>query len=47
MGLDQTTQFCQRHPELSAILICPGERRGSIAIHPIALEDDGWRSLVA
>jgi len=47
MGLDQTTQFCQRHPELSAILICPGERRGSIAIHPIALEDDAWRSLVA
>jgi FAD:protein FMN transferase len=42
MGPEKTIEFCDRHPELSAILVCPGQRRGGFDIHTIALEDDVW-----
>jgi FAD:protein FMN transferase len=42
MGLEQATDYCSRHPELSAVMVCPGQRRGSIAVHAIAMADDVW-----
>jgi FAD:protein FMN transferase len=42
MGLEQATDYCNRHPEVSAILVCPGQRHGSLTVHPIAIEDDVW-----
>jgi thiamine biosynthesis lipoprotein len=43
MGLDETVEYCHTHEELSAIMVCPGERAGSIVIHAIGLDDDDWR----
>jgi thiamine biosynthesis lipoprotein len=45
LGVDQVRQFCQNHPDISAILVCPGHRKGSLVIHVIQLKDDEWRSL--
>jgi len=45
MGLEKAEQYCTDHEEVSAILACPGERSGSVAIHPIGLEDEEWVQL--
>jgi len=43
MGLEKTVEYCHAHEELSVIMVCPGERTGSIAINTIGLDDDDWR----
>ncbi len=42
MGPEKAAEYCERHPEVSAILVCPSQRRGGFDIHTIALEDDVW-----
>ena len=42
MGLEQVTEYCSRHPELSAVLVCPGQRSGSIVTHSIVMADGVW-----
>jgi FAD:protein FMN transferase len=42
MGLEQASDYCSRRSEVSAILVCPGQRSGSIAVHPINLDDQVW-----
>ena len=43
MGLEATREFCRQHPEISALLTCPGPRRGSMELHPINLDDADWQ----
>jgi FAD:protein FMN transferase len=42
MGLEPVTEYCDRHPELSAVLVCPGQRSGSIVVHAIAMPEGVW-----
>ena len=43
MGLDGAKQYCEQTEDVSALLVCPGKRRGSIELHPLGLADDDWR----
>ncbi len=45
MGLEKTVEYCHTNQELSAIMICPGDRAGGIAVHAIGLGDDDWRRM--
>jgi len=45
MGREGTEEYCRSHPEVSAILVCPGERSGSFDMHAFGLEPDDWRRL--
>jgi FAD:protein FMN transferase len=42
MGLEATREYCERRPEIAAILLCPGARQGSLEKHAIGLEDALW-----
>jgi thiamine biosynthesis lipoprotein len=42
MGLEATRAFCERRPELAAIVLCPGRRQGSLEMHAVGLEDGQW-----
>jgi thiamine biosynthesis lipoprotein len=44
MGVDQTRQFCQAHPEFAALLVTPAERQGEVVLHPIGLDDIPWHT---
>lgn len=43
LGREQSTEYCSRHPGLSAILVSSGQRSGSIELHAIGLAEDSWR----
>lgn len=45
MGREGTEEYCRNHPDVSAILVCPGERSGSLDMHAFGLEPDDWRRL--
>jgi len=45
MGVEQATAFCERHPEISALLITPKKSAGGIDFHPLNLSDAQWRRL--
>jgi thiamine biosynthesis lipoprotein len=40
MGLEKAEEYCSDHEEIAAIMICPGQRSGSISVHSINLDDD-------
>ena len=42
LGLESSAEYCASHPELSAILVCPGRRKGSVTIHAIGLDEADW-----
>jgi thiamine biosynthesis lipoprotein len=43
MGREKCEQFCQDRPDVSAILICPGARSGSIELVTLGLGDEDWQ----
>ena len=43
LGLEQTRDYCQQHPEIAALLTCPGQHAGTIELHPLGLADDDWK----
>ena len=43
MGLEATREYCRRYPDVSALLTCPGPRRGSVQVHPIGLDESDWQ----
>ena len=43
MGVDRTGQYCDEHPEVSAILVCPTQKNGKVAVHAFNLESDRWQ----
>jgi thiamine biosynthesis lipoprotein len=45
MGPEETRQYCLRHPDVAAILVCPGSRSGSLDIQTYGLTDDDWQRL--
>ncbi len=45
MGLEKAQEYCSEHEDLAAIIVCPGERKGSVVVHPIGLGDDDWTLL--
>jgi thiamine biosynthesis lipoprotein len=45
MGLEQAERFCQHHPEIGAILVCPGATWGALDVHAINVSDERWRCL--
>jgi thiamine biosynthesis lipoprotein len=46
MGPEDTLSFCQAHPELGALLVCPGEQIGSVEILAVGIDDSVWRPIV-
>ncbi len=45
LGLEGARDYCERHAEVSALLIAPAARAGGIELHPFNLPDDRWRRL--
>jgi thiamine biosynthesis lipoprotein len=45
MGLNRTRRYCEDRDGLSAIVLCPGERSGSVEVHAIGLSDSDWSRL--
>ena len=39
LGAEAAMQYCQDHPSIAALLVIPGNRRGSIAIHAAGFAD--------
>lgn len=47
MSLDDVADYCQKHPEVSALLVLPESKaRGQIAMEWFNLGDDQWQRLV-
>lgn len=42
MGIEATREYCARHPEIAAIMLCPGARLGSLEKHMIGLGEHEW-----
>ena len=42
MGPERTERYCQQHPEIAALLVCPGEKSGSVDVRAINLENEQW-----
>jgi thiamine biosynthesis lipoprotein len=45
LGPEGTGEYCRKHPELAAILVCPGQRSGSLDIQIFGLQADDWQRL--
>ncbi len=42
LGPQGAREYCAAHPQVAAILLCPGPRQGSLEKHTIGLADDVW-----
>ncbi len=45
MGAAEAADFCERHPEVAAILVLPGAGRQQIALQAFNLSDEDWQVL--
>jgi thiamine biosynthesis lipoprotein len=45
MGLEKSRDYCDHHPEVAALLSCPGPRAGTLELHCYGLADDEWRRI--
>jgi len=45
MGLAAAAAYCERHPDVSALLVTQSKAAGGIELHPINLPEDRWRRL--
>jgi thiamine biosynthesis lipoprotein len=45
LGPAGTAEYCRNHPEVAAILVCPGPRSGSLDIQTFGLQADDWQRL--
>lgn len=43
LGVEPALTWCERHAEVSTILIAEGSRRGGVEIHHANLRDEDWR----
>jgi FAD:protein FMN transferase len=43
-GVEKTRAFCQTREDLAAILVCPGDRAGSLAVHTCGVAADDWQA---
>jgi thiamine biosynthesis lipoprotein len=42
MGAQGAKDYCRQHPEIAAVVLCPGSRAGGIEKHLIGLDDRDW-----
>jgi len=45
LGLEGAERYCQKHPEISALLLKPSGSSGQIELFPVNLAEDRWRRL--
>jgi hypothetical protein len=45
MGAEAVASYCHARPELSAILVCSGQRSGSIDLRTFGLQEDDFRRI--
>ena len=45
MGPDGVEDYCDRHPEIGALLVAPGEREGDVRLFAFGMNDDQWQPL--
>jgi thiamine biosynthesis lipoprotein len=45
MGPRQAQAYCQDHPEIAAVMICPGSRGGSLEKHFSGLNEGDWTEI--
>ncbi len=45
LGPEGTAEYCRNHPEVAAILVCPGPRSGSLDIQTFGLDAGDWQRL--
>jgi thiamine biosynthesis lipoprotein len=45
MGPERTAEYCTSHPEVAAVLVCPGAREASVRLHAFGLDDRHWQQL--
>jgi thiamine biosynthesis lipoprotein len=45
LGPEAAAAYCQTHPEIGFIMICPGERAGALTTHQSGLEEGQWTVL--
>jgi thiamine biosynthesis lipoprotein len=45
MGVEPALEFCDKRPELSAIITAPGKQRGAIQILTAGLNDEDWQRI--
>jgi FAD:protein FMN transferase len=43
LGPNLAQEYCQSHSEVGMLIVTPGEKQGSIAIHSCGLREDSWR----
>jgi thiamine biosynthesis lipoprotein len=43
MGVEATEQYCARHADVGALLVCPGRRSGSLELHGFGLPEDDFQ----
>jgi thiamine biosynthesis lipoprotein len=42
MGSQAANEYCQNHPEVAAVMLCPGPREGSFETHLFGLDQHEW-----
>ncbi len=42
LGPEPAAEYCQAHPGVAAVMLCPTRRAGAIERHLIALDEDDW-----
>lgn len=42
-GVEKSAEYCRQHEGLGAVLVCPGERAGSLDVHRFGIPDAEWR----
>jgi thiamine biosynthesis lipoprotein len=45
MGPEQAKAYCREHPEIAAVMLCPGKRAGSIEKHLLGLDPSDWAEI--
>ena len=45
MGVEEVDSFCSSHPEIGAVLICPGKADDEFSQHSFNLAQDSWTNL--
>jgi thiamine biosynthesis lipoprotein len=45
MGPESVESFCRDRPELSAVLVCPGQRSGAIDVRTFGFSENEFRRI--
>jgi len=43
MGPDQAHAYCEKHPQIAMVMVCPGKKRGGLAIEHHGLDAEDWQ----